>query len=1395
MPITSLQKLQDIGYPVSFHIADPNQSNTTWVGYGQAQPNAGFVAPPNPYTETSGDITNPENINISTGFKDIEIGTETQFLRVPLDGTEENTATVAVGGGYVSQTAPTTQINVNLNQNSIDVDVTEMLRWYLSNIGQNRMKILAKGAMTEVNPPDQPFPYGYDFMGNPIGNNLIPSESYMITQPSGNVDGVEEIVTDQNRRATVEFHSFGETADQYPRFRGGYFSTTMSNQNTCASTGNGILITVNPTTSDLTIVLDRKVAVVDRFWRLAKTSITETDGIDGQLVFFTSSSPVIPTANTIGSVTLIDFTESQNSVTLNFGSYAVASNLGSLYQNLTNIPADNLTFTSNLGNRKFFELSRLITSPSGTVTGPFGDQVFLDNFQTVDDGTYLYFPQGITLTSSDTPLVSSGDGTKRFKIKKAFVNGTSLRLETTTVFSNNSSSNSLNSIPISTGFNKPKLIVKINNALTTTKPPGSSTFISTGLKFGSDIVTNPDKTLAPVGDPTHIAYRNHCVARWVAPQFAEYNTLTKIPILAYHISGISRVDFYLNGGPAKSVTNVTYNAAIGVTCYNVDINPDEIGDREVNEMRAIIYPIAGYPQVLQGEVQGGTSTQSVVEGNIRYGHCSYFFTTNSKGTLRSPSYYVNGQTGLDTNDGLIPSRPKLTIEGALIASASSNTKDSKAVDGTKIFLMDNAGATLEYTIGTVGFTGFNSSPARLNNLSRYVTITPYADSKVIITGKGNANGLFINKYHFKNLTFIKSRNLFESFGNMFSFGNPNTKTYTNPANDKSYSMGGEYSKHIFIENCYYDNNFQKQFALNGSWEKRVQGYVQEEGELPDGVEIIPRLLPGEQVSSDSYITRAQVWWYGYSGWTYNPHWGTSSDNENRDWEFKGQEVFNSGTVGTMSIVGSTFEYIGSFTKGIGEHFAVLLNTNSKYAFEDVHRDVGCVVNCKHEYIDGHPLNAPKILTQRIVGLGDTGANCTGRPHSDILQIYAGRGQIRNCIYYGMQHINFNVQGPWMNGHTFPDPPEAFPITLESTADDYEPVWSRYGIGEEGWGMVRDVVFDGCVLLKNSDSQTRLFSVGDENPHGNIIIKNSILGNNNSTSGYRASGGSTPVSTEVAKRRYYGMVRPSLIENSANGSLDDNARKLFLNSQNTAWIEAGSPLYWESPALRGNLPQGKFIYDFRGQLPTAIEIPNVTKNQGNPQTGVGGGEPGVGEEGFTALLETEGPTGGNDWLIRSSGVTLPVGDRITYFGLDSTTGQTTSFGLAFNRQASQAFMRKTSDPATTYLILLGPSAGSTFTTRAGIHVSTNINDGLQSSFSNSTDQMQWKLDFIAERFNTGWTGYIENITQGLTYSFTDILTPSRASENIYFKGSNTFMPFALGDQVKLTLKYAFNENQL
>lgn len=1378
MPITSLQKLLDAGHLVRFHVADPNQTiDNTWIGYGQAAQNTGFIPPPNPYNEYRV-IPEPDNIIFSTGFADSEFGTPTEFIRVPLDGTEENQNEVARGGGYVSTAAPTSEVRVSLNANSVDVDITEMLKWYLQNVGGNRMKVLSKGAFDKLNVPFvNPDPYGYD--SGTIVNPLKPSESYMITQPTGDVDGVSEIVVDPNRRATVEFYSFGETADQYPRFRGSYNVGPMSNANSYSSIVDGISVTVDPSTQQLTLVLNRSVPSVDRFWRLAKSSIIEPNAV--QTIAFTTATIVFGTST--GQLVFQDASENNGIVTLTFGSYARPITL-------SNERVTGLSFTTNTPSKKYFSIDRLITTQSGTVLGPLGDSVFLDNYQNIDDGSYLYFPQGITLTANEVALTPNGNGTKRFKIKNAFMSGTTLRLELANDWSQNISTNIINSIPMSTGIFRPKLIVRLNNNLTTTTV-SSSNFISSGESFISDITTNSDKTLAQVGDPNHVAYRNHTIARWGAPLLSEYSAVAQIPLFAYHISGISRVDFFLNGGPAKTVTDLSYNSAIGATCYNVSINPSTIGDREINELRAVVYPVSGYPQVLQGEIQGGNANIEQVRTNIKYGHHSYFFSTNASGTLRSPVYYVNGQTGLDTNDGLSPSAPKLTIEGALIASGAANTLEQNMVDGTNILLMDNAGATLEYTIGKSGYTGFNITTSRVNNLKRYVTISPYSNSNVVVTGRGNANGLLINKYRFKNLKFVLSRNLLETVGPAFIYANPNAKTFTNPANGKSYSVDAQFSKQVLFENCYVDCNFQKQFALNGSFDKLAQGYVQEEGELPDGVEINP--IRGADESLDSWITRKQVWWYGYSGWTFNPDWAITDDFENRDYEFTGSGTFNSGSMGTLAIVGCTFEHFGSLTKGLGENTTIVLNTNSRYSFEDLYRDAGCIINCSHSYIEGHPLNARRQLTQQIVGLGITGASVTGRAHGDVIQLYPGVGQMRNFLFYGVNIIGFETQGPWMNGHTTNftnDPNDPFTVTLDSGAEDYETPWNRYGTDVRGWSTIRDIVFDRCNLLKKSNNFNQLFSIGQENPHGNMIIKNTILGNSNSSSGLRRSLGSTPVATEVAQQRYYGMVRPSLIENSANGSLNESNRKLFFNYQDSEWLSAGSPLYWESSPLRSNLPQGKFIYDFRGQLPSAIEVPNVIPDQ---DSGDGGGDVTT-NEGFVAVIQAQGNTSGSWFTIRSTGVSTPVDDRVTYFGLDSTTGQTTSFGLSFKRQGSQDFMRRLSDAAVTYVQLLGPSAGSTFTSKAGIYVATNINDGLQSSFNNALDQKQWKLDFIAENFNTGWTGYLENTTKGLTFTFTDILTPTGpTSENIYFRGPNAAMPFSLGDEVKLTLKYKLSDD--
>ena len=55
MAITSLQKILNIGHPISFYISDPNKSiNTSWTGFG------------NPNSEAcSGLITDPQE---STGL-------------------------------------------------------------------------------------------------------------------------------------------------------------------------------------------------------------------------------------------------------------------------------------------------------------------------------------------------------------------------------------------------------------------------------------------------------------------------------------------------------------------------------------------------------------------------------------------------------------------------------------------------------------------------------------------------------------------------------------------------------------------------------------------------------------------------------------------------------------------------------------------------------------------------------------------------------------------------------------------------------------------------------------------------------------------------------------------------------------------------------------------------------------------------------------------------------------------------------------------------------------------------------------------------------------------------------------------------------------------------------
>ncbi len=447
MAITSLQKILNIGHPISFYISDPNQSiNTTWTGFAVANPTNQYVNPPSPYTETSGNTADVDNIEKSTGFKDIAIGLETAFLRVPHDGTGENSASVAIGGGFVSSTAPVQQINVTQNQNSIDVDITALLKWYLEkNGGATRMKVLSKGTLNEVQGGATPTPYGYDLVSTPFAETPLPSESYMITQQVvGDVDGTSEIVVDQNRRASVQFYSFGETADQFPRITASYVSNGNM-VNTHQYTSTGVSVSVDTPNESLQVTIDRRVPNADRFWRTLRPSIINDDTYTATVAFVTGAVTA-----TTAPISLDSFLEDNNTVVLFFNYFSGQA------ITINNIATTSITFTVTRTGRNYFNIARFLTSLT-TVTGPFGDEVFLNVYQNIDSSSYIYFPQGLTFSSSR--FSPNNNETKRFKIKRSFVSGTALRLELQNAFGSVGVSQANQNVVTSTGQFRPKLIV------------------------------------------------------------------------------------------------------------------------------------------------------------------------------------------------------------------------------------------------------------------------------------------------------------------------------------------------------------------------------------------------------------------------------------------------------------------------------------------------------------------------------------------------------------------------------------------------------------------------------------------------------------------------------------------------------------------------------------------------------------------------------------------------------------------------------------------------------------------------------------------------------------------------------------------------------------------------
>jgi hypothetical protein len=260
---------------------------------------------------------------------------------------------------------------------------------------------------------------------------------------------------------------------------------------------------------------------------------------------------------------------------------------------------------------------------------------------------------------------------------------------------------------------------------------------------------------------------NKVIARWCNALYETIDKPTKIGVAAYHFSGISRVDFIINGITSQVSKRTEHD---GIKAYWFELQ--EIPDAESNELIAIVYPKHGEPFALQGDpnefpvIEEAPTTPPEARTAshkwgpwVEEGKCSYMFASNFNGTLRTPVFYVSVD-GNDSNPGT-KAAPKASVFACIKAARDAQGN----VDGTTIYLGEG-----DHLLGTYSFVG---SPA-IRNRFRPVLVTkdPEVQNTPRIIGTSSA-GLRINKIKIKGcLVQPEQPNVDNKYAPIISTGNP-----------------------------------------------------------------------------------------------------------------------------------------------------------------------------------------------------------------------------------------------------------------------------------------------------------------------------------------------------------------------------------------------------------------------------------------------------------------------------------------------------------------------------------------------------------------------------------------------------------------------------------------------
>ena len=261
-----------------------------------------------------------------------------------------------------------------------------------------------------------------------------------------------------------------------------------------------------------------------------------------------------------------------------------------------------------------------------------------------------------------------------------------------------------------------------STAATVTVSDTGMILITPGVGFGG-ATAQPENT----GSSLSGGYDENAIARFDVVPYQAFSDTLNVGVVAFHVNGIQKVSFSVNGGSWVDVTDMTRNPDTNVVEYWATLRATDFSDGQI-EVRAIVYPNTGVPRVLQGAV----TSASQATGNF-----SLWLYANSGGIYDTSYVYVSPLTGNDTTGNGTFGNPYLSLYKAL----------DMVQNGQTIRLLDET----EYVVPTVVGGPRYAFPYDYANWTT-VEADPSVDPNKVIV-KGGDGRWRINRIRLHNLSF------------------------------------------------------------------------------------------------------------------------------------------------------------------------------------------------------------------------------------------------------------------------------------------------------------------------------------------------------------------------------------------------------------------------------------------------------------------------------------------------------------------------------------------------------------------------------------------------------------------------------------------------------------------